>query len=271
VAVGTKPDFGEVLQAGCPLQTSKRPTPLMASAATPRSSLARAGTAVLAPISPASSAAFPWANAISSPVGGSLSALSSPAGHGEADALRTSPSTAGEETAVRRDRGGSISALIRKNPTLSFEWAQVQFLLHEGVGAIRDSASVAATMHAAEESLRFLDSLERHAQILGMRKGRLSRLLLPFDANTAISDQATSASLVPLGSPELDGRLPDEERRDLVSLAVGLRRLIRVKLADCADIDQAGSSLRLIVDFFEGVLRAVAEEQCSTTALLREL
>merc|ERR1712094_81180 len=103
------------------------------------------------------------------------------------------------------------------------------------------------TLKTAEQCLVFLRSLEEQAAGLGLRKGQLSRLLLPFDLNTDAGHQANTA--MPLGSEELKGLLPDNVRRQLVSDAVALRRLIRVKIADCADVEQARDSLELLVDF----------------------
>jgi phosphoserine phosphatase len=75
----------------------------------------------------------------------------------------------------------------------------------------------------------------------------------------------------PLGSRELDGLMTDRERQDLVQRAVALRRLVRVKVADCADIEQARESLKLIVEFLDGLQKAAAQEKRSLTSILREL
>ena len=72
-------------------------------------------------------------------------------------------------------------------------------------------------------------------------------------------------------SRELDGLMTDRERKELVQRAVALRRLVRVKVADCADIEQARESLKLIVEFLGGLQQAAAQEKRSLTSLLREL
>merc|ERR1719356_1410518 len=137
----------------------------------------------------------------------------------------------------------------------------MQLLLRkETVEALRDGSGVMDTLRVAEECVAYLGRLEDCARRLGMRKGQLSRLLLPFDSNTYTGDQASSASDTPLGSPELDGRLCDEERRRLVAGAMTLRRFVRVKLADCADIDQAGASLMLILQFLRTTQQAAHQE-----------
>lgn len=99
----------------------------------------------------------------------------------------------------------------------------------------------------------------------------MSRLLLPFDLHTDAGYQANTAQTAPLGSRELDGLMPDEDRRRLVADAIALRQLIRVKLADCADIEQARMALELLVDFLRSLRDTAAEQGRSTTAILREL
>jgi len=159
-----------------------------------------------------------------------------------------------------------------KRTWLSEEWGRVQLLLRrETVEALRDGSGVMDTLRVAEECVAYLGRLEDCARRLGMRKGQLSRLLLPFDSNTYTGDQATTASDAPLGSPELEGRLSHEERRRLVAGAVMLRRFVRVKLADCADIDQALSSLGLVAQFLRYTQRTAEEENFQATALLRDL
>jgi len=154
---------------------------------------------------------------------------------------------------------------------LSEQWMTLQFLLRDGLEALWDDAAIAATLSTAEECLGFLGKLEDWARQLDMRKGALSRLLLPFDSETSSGDQATTASQAPLGSPELDGRIPNDERKELVSNAVALRRLVRVKVADCNDVEQAREALKLTATFLRSLKAKATEENCSMTAVLREL
>jgi hypothetical protein len=147
----------------------------------------------------------------------------------------------------------------------------LQFLLSDGLEATIDDNAVAETLRTSERCLEFLGRLEDHAGRLGMRKGALSRLLLPFDLNTDAGFQANTAQTAPLGSRDLNGLLPDDERRRLVTDAIALRQLIRVKLADCADIEQARMALELLIDFTRSLQGIAAEQGCSTAAILREL
>lgn len=152
---------------------------------------------------------------------------------------------------------------------LKQQWSLVQFLLRDGLEALADDGSILATAKTAEECMEFLDILEDYSIKLGMRKGALSRLLLPYNSDTDSADQANSAVDAP--SRELDGLMTDRERKELVQRAVALRRLVRVKVADCADIEQARESLKLIVEFLGGLQQAAAQEKRSLTSLLREL
>jgi hypothetical protein len=154
---------------------------------------------------------------------------------------------------------------------LSEQWMLVQLLLRDGLDAMYDDMSISATLLTAEECLAFVERLEELAKQLQVRKGALSRMLLPFDSETSSGDQASTASLAPLGSKELDGLIPDQERRHLVVQAIKLRRLVRVKVADCADVEQARESLRLLASFLQGLKQKAAEEERSLTSILREL
>jgi len=154
---------------------------------------------------------------------------------------------------------------------LKQQWSLVQFLLRDGLEALASDAAIMATARGAQKCLEFLDTLEEHASKFGMRTGALSKLLLPFNSETDSGDQANSALEAPLGSSELDGLLSDRERQELVQRAVALRRLVRVKVADCADVEQARDSLLLIVEFLQALQRTAEEEQRSLTSILRDL
>lgn len=152
---------------------------------------------------------------------------------------------------------------------LSDQWAMCQFVLKDGMQALWDDAAITTTLDTAEDCLTFLEKLEEWANRLKIRKGALSRMLLPFDLETNSNDQASSASS--LGSRELEGLISDEERKQLVSQAVKLRRLIRVKVADCNDVEQAREALKLTAGFLRDLRREAGQEQRTMTSLLREL
>ena len=58
-----------------------------------------------------------------------------------------------------------------------------------------------------------------------------------------------AATAPPLGASDLDGLMSHAQRRRLVSEAVQLRSLIRVKIADNADLEQASKSVSAIDTF----------------------
>jgi hypothetical protein len=154
---------------------------------------------------------------------------------------------------------------------LTEKWSQIQFLLRDGLEALWDDAAIATTSSTVEGCLKFLEKLEEMAVKLSIRKGALSRMLLPFDSETSSGDQASTASAAPLGNKELDGLIPDDERQKLVAQAIALRRLIRVKVADCADVEQARDSLRLTASFLRELQEKAMEDGRSMTSVLREL
>lgn len=164
-----------------------------------------------------------------------------------------------------------VPQLAGTHHELSMQWGQLQFLLSDGVTALNGQAAIVDTQAKAEQSLAYLDQLEQHAKQLGLRTGALSRLILPFDVDTNSNDQASSAGQVPLGSRELEAKLPREIREELVASACTLRKLIRVKVADCRDIDQAREALKMLVAFLTELRRAADAEKCAMTALLRTL
>lgn len=165
------------------------------------------------------------------------------------------------------------TAKIPKTTTssLSEQWQVLQFVLRDGLDAFWDDAAIVTTTAKVNTSLKFLVALEEWAKRLDIRKGALSRMLLPFDSETSSGDQASTAAMAPLGSRELEGLIPNDERRELVAQAVGLRRLIRVKVADCADVEQARESLKLAASFLQNLKQKAEEDQHSMASVLREL
>lgn len=136
---------------------------------------------------------------------------------------------------------------------LSSKWGEIMFLLRRPISNRNDFLT---TWKQAVNGVQFLQELEETASELGVQQGTLSRWLLPFDNQTSLKDQAATAP--PLGSSELDGLMSTAQRRRLVKAAVQLRSLIRVKIADNADLEQAKTSVEAI-DIFFGNLKRVAD------------
>lgn len=89
----------------------------------------------------------------------------------------------------------------------------------------------------------------------GMSRGALLQVVLPFDNATSLADQAATAHDAPL--PSLPG-IPRETLVVLREQAVALRRLIRVKMADEADLQQAIGTVSLLGQLCIGVAKLTA-------------
>jgi hypothetical protein len=93
----------------------------------------------------------------------------------------------------------------------------------------------------AEAGLIFMDELNRVAKSLNILRGTLSRWLLPYDNNTAISDQISNVHSVVDSMPDsIRGKLTEKEVHYLVSGLNSVRQLVRVKIADDNDLEQVG-------------------------------
>lgn len=103
-----------------------------------------------------------------------------------------------------------------------------------------------------------------------MLRGSLSRWLLPFDNNTAITDQISSVNSVVESMPDyLRGKLTEKQINYLVAGVNGVRQLIRIKIADDNDLDQARDALMTAVDFLRRLTTEASECNMSAFALLQ--
>lgn len=89
------------------------------------------------------------------------------------------------------------------------------------------------------------------AKSLHVLRGALSRWILPFDNDTRIESQcSTPHSVVDKMPEEFRGKLTERQVHYLVAGANGVRKLIRVKIADDNDLEQARQALQAINVFF---------------------
>ena len=87
---------------------------------------------------------------------------------------------------------------------------------------------------------------------MGVLRGTLSRWLLPYDNNTRIDDQcSTPHSVVDKMPDNLRGKITERQVHYLVAGANGVRQLVRVKIADDNDLEQARVALVTTVGFFK--------------------
>jgi len=91
------------------------------------------------------------------------------------------------------------------------------------------------------------------AQKLNVLRGSLTRWLLPFDHNTRIDEvQSSTLQSVLNNVPEfLQDKIPRNIISDFVFRLNNIRKLVRVKIADDNDLEQARDALKAIVSFFK--------------------
>ena len=90
------------------------------------------------------------------------------------------------------------------------------------------------------------------AKSLHVLRGALSRWLLPFDHNTRIDSQCSTPHSVLESMPvEFKGKLSERQVHYLVAGANGVRKLVRIKIADDNDLEQARQALKTTNDFFK--------------------
>mmetsp|Transcript_24515 Transcript_24515/g.61694 ORF Transcript_24515/g.61694 Transcript_24515/m.61694 type:complete len:1090 (+) Transcript_24515:99-3368(+) len=168
---------------------------------------------------------------------------------------RTMPAAA-KRSAAGADDGTSVPGAPEQAQmipaALDSQWGQVQILLTDGINAVNSGERIAETTGRAKSGLQWVHDVEHYAKTNGLMKGKLSRMLLPFNKDTDAKNQANVKS--DLGSPELDHtNIPLETRREMVREALNVRRFLRVKVADDADMDLLKDSLSLILAFFQNL------------------
>jgi len=92
----------------------------------------------------------------------------------------------------------------------------------------------------------FSNTLSSVAETCGMPRGKLLRIILPFDENTSSNDQSLATSQGAAAqelavSPRVLDRLRDQ--------AINIRKTIRVKMADEADLRQALAATKQLQSF----------------------
>lgn len=109
------------------------------------------------------------------------------------------------------------------------------------------------------------------SKAINVLRGALSRWLLPFDNNTRIDSQcSTPHSVVENMPPEFRGKLTERQVHYLVAGANGVRRLVRIKIADDNDLEQARTALETIDKFFKLLYHAAQGADTQPFALLEQ-
>jgi hypothetical protein len=151
--------------------------------------------------------------------------------------------------------------------TVSNHWFVVKMLLRCPVSSESDLAYV---RDAAVQADRYLNEVRTLAPQIGMRRGQLSKAVLPYGETTSTLDQ-THEENEPEKETLLAAGLSERQIAGLVRDAIATRKLVRVKIADDQDLDQAESAVQELSGFLRG-LRSLADSmQQSEYALLQQL
>ena len=98
----------------------------------------------------------------------------------------------------------------------------------------------------------FFSQMNMVAKQLNVLRGQLSRWILPYDNNTRIDTQcSTPHSVIESMPDEFRGKLTERQVHYLVAGANGVRKLVRVKIADDNDLEQARKALQTTNSFFK--------------------
>lgn len=90
------------------------------------------------------------------------------------------------------------------------------------------------------------------AKQMNVLRGQLSRWILPYDNNTRIDTQcSTPHSVIEAMPDEFRGKLTERQVHYLVAGANGVRKLVRIKIADDNDLEQARKALQTTNSFFK--------------------
>ena len=105
---------------------------------------------------------------------------------------------------------------------------------------------------SAEAGLLFMSEMDEVAKSLNILRGTLSRWLLPYDQNTRLDEQSSTPHSVLENIPSaLRGKISERQVHYLVKGANNVRRLVRIKIADDNDLEQARVALKTAVAFMK--------------------
>lgn len=154
---------------------------------------------------------------------------------------------------------GKESGTVQSIPTAGEEgywtqeldsmWIETSLLLRVPIANAEDLIFVEAS---AEAGLLFMSELDDVARSLNILRGTLSRWLLPYDQNTRLDEQSSTPHSVLENIPAvLRGKLSEKQVYYLVRGANNVRRLVRIKIADDNDLEQARAALRTTMSFIK--------------------
>jgi hypothetical protein len=134
---------------------------------------------------------------------------------------------------------------------LDLRWAEVNLLLRRPLDSHENLLYI---MASADAGLMFMEQLDEISKSLSIMRGTLIRWLLPFDNNTRLEEQSSTPGSVVENMPmALRGKLTEKQVHYLVSGANNVRKLVRIKIADDNDLEQARTALKTSVNFFKAL------------------
>ena len=133
-------------------------------------------------------------------------------------------------------------------------------------------ADMQFTIAATEAGLLYADQLNNVAKSLNISRGQLSRWILPYDNNTRIDEQCSTPHSVLLNIPELiRDKMTERQIHYLVSGANSVRQLVKIKIADENDMEQARKALQLSMHFFSKLQEEASHMNLTPFELLQKL
>lgn len=145
---------------------------------------------------------------------------------------------------------------------------ELSFLLKAEMHSIEAFKYVDKTTN---ESLTFLSKLDKLASSLGILRGTLSRALLPFDTNTNVRDQANISDSDNKNIKEVLNGIDIETQNGMRSSAINMRQLVKIKIADDADLDQCKQALLTVKSFCSNLIQFCKNNKTDLSATLIKL
>mmetsp|Transcript_15411 Transcript_15411/g.22769 ORF Transcript_15411/g.22769 Transcript_15411/m.22769 type:complete len:200 (-) Transcript_15411:308-907(-) len=161
-------------------------------------------------------------------------------------------------------------SLQQQKEQLSLQLFEVELVLRKKLSNHND---IITSLDEAQKCMTFLQQLKKSASECRCTMGVLFRIILPHDADThlrredSIRDLSTSSTT----SLDLDALTPAEQK-NLISGALLLRNLVRIKIADDADILTASTALKSTITFLRKIQDIIleVEESIDVLAFLRD-
>ena len=148
-------------------------------------------------------------------------------------------------------------------------WHEVKFLLRRSIDSEGDMQFAIASTDAG---ILYIEQLNSVAKSLHVLRGTISRWILPFDNNTRLDGQCSTPHSVAENMPDsLRGKISERQIHYLVSGANSVRQLVRIKIADDNDLEQARQALLKSTEFFKKLQDEATALNLSQYQLLKQI